>query len=169
MGQTVRLRPSRAAIIAVQKPHNIHEEVRIKQHDEDFIPMPCRQACEAAAGSKEKIEAMRQRVDDGEEIFHPDDQVMHATHEQQQDSQNWIRDCLLNSDSNAKHIQQRRASFARRIEIQSNPLFVTKEQLVAELKVSHSSVSRWLWRQNPRFELILGQKYYLRSSLRSYP
>lgn len=57
---------------------NVHQAIKFFGHDEDFAPSVVGfQSTVAPPGSLEKIEIMRQRVEQGVPIFHADD----GTHE----------------------------------------------------------------------------------------
>lgn len=56
---------------------NIFQEIATLGHDEDFEPPLPEVAVDHKPGSWEKIQAMCERVDRGEAIFHPDDFVEH--------------------------------------------------------------------------------------------
>lgn len=42
-------------------------------NDKHFVPRPCKVPTQALAGSKEKIEILKARLEAGEELFHPND------------------------------------------------------------------------------------------------
>ncbi len=54
---------------------NVFETILKYGHDEDFSPVAGDEfaATEAPAGSKEKIEALAQRIEAGMPLWHPDD------------------------------------------------------------------------------------------------
>lgn len=45
--------------------------------DMAFEPKPAKQSTEARPGSDEKVEVLRRRVEQGEELWHPDDHYRH--------------------------------------------------------------------------------------------
>jgi hypothetical protein len=52
---------------------NYHQFIISNLGDGDFNPAPARQPTKAIAGSEEKIEMMRRRVELGEDLYHPKD------------------------------------------------------------------------------------------------
>jgi len=172
--EKLKIGRSRSAIVAASKtkkltPKNIFEEIRIKQHDEDFIPSPCRQACDASPGSKEKIEILCRRAEYGEELFHADDYVVHATVESSDEMRKWVADAIANSGGTAKHIRQKRDRLLAIKTIESSPDYVTLGLLRAELGVSNRACWKYLRNQpNAKYHRVHGRKYYLRSSLKPY-
>ena len=59
----------------MQDVRNVFEAILKYGHDEDFAPVESEEfaATEAAAGSKNKIQAMRKRVESGLPLWHEDD------------------------------------------------------------------------------------------------
>jgi hypothetical protein len=62
------------------KPRTIHEALTMQGHDEDFEPTPCAAFCatDAPAGSPEKVEVLRRRVELGQPLWHQDDRLDYA-------------------------------------------------------------------------------------------
>lgn len=58
---------------------NIFDELRFKKHDEDFSPKREGAATGAKAGSLEKLFVIADRVEKGEQLFHPGDNQILAT------------------------------------------------------------------------------------------
>lgn len=60
-----------------QKVRNVFEAILKYGHDEDFAPESSMefQATDAPAGSAEKIEILRRRVEGGEPLWHSDDRA----------------------------------------------------------------------------------------------
>ena len=60
-----------------QKVRNVFEAILKYGHDEDFAPESSTQfqATDAPAGSAEKIEILRRRVEGGEPLWHTDDRA----------------------------------------------------------------------------------------------
>ncbi len=58
-----------------QKVSNVFEAILKYGHDEDFSPMATQefQATDAPAGSTDKIEELRRRVELGQPLWHKDD------------------------------------------------------------------------------------------------
>lgn len=58
-----------------QKPKTLQQAIELHGHDEDFIPVPCAAflPTDAPAGSPEKIEVLRRRVELGQPLWHNDD------------------------------------------------------------------------------------------------
>jgi len=54
---------------------NVLDEIRVKGHDQDFEPKPASEPDDHMPQSPERIEALRRRVERGEELTHPDDRV----------------------------------------------------------------------------------------------
>jgi hypothetical protein len=52
---------------------NYHQFLISNLGDGDFNPAPARQPTKAIAGSPEKVEMMRRRVELGEDLYHPKD------------------------------------------------------------------------------------------------
>jgi len=63
-----------------RKPRTIHEALVMQGHDEDFEPTPCTAFCatDAPAGSPEKVEVLRRRVELGQPLWHQDDRLDYA-------------------------------------------------------------------------------------------
>lgn len=57
------------------KPATVFEAIVLVGHDEDFQGRKGQAATTAAPGSREKLEILRQRIERGEELFHPDDRA----------------------------------------------------------------------------------------------
>lgn len=55
------------------QPHTIFDELDELCHDEDFEHVDAAAPTDALCGSWAKVEAMRQRVERGECLYHPDD------------------------------------------------------------------------------------------------
>jgi hypothetical protein len=51
----------------------VYLDLKTFGHDEFFEPVPPAHSTPAMCGSREKVEVMRQRVLDGEDLFHPGD------------------------------------------------------------------------------------------------
>ena len=51
----------------------IFTDLLTRGHDEDFLPIPAKIATAAPAGSLEKLDVMRARVENGEDLYHPGD------------------------------------------------------------------------------------------------
>lgn len=62
---------------------NLFKEIEVAGADDDFEPTKTPTPTEALAGSKEKIEILRKRLEDGEEMWHDDDPAMSDTIENQ--------------------------------------------------------------------------------------
>jgi len=58
---------------------NIFDELRFKKHDEDFSPRKEGSPTGAKAGSLEKLFVIADRVEKGEQLFHPGDNPILAT------------------------------------------------------------------------------------------
>lgn len=58
---------------------NIFDELRFKKHDEDFSPKKEGEPTGAKAGSLEKLFVIADRVEKGEQLFHPGDNPILAT------------------------------------------------------------------------------------------
>ena len=58
---------------------NIFDEIRLKQHDEDYEPRREGLPTGAKAGSLEKLFVIADRVEKGERLFHPGDNPILAT------------------------------------------------------------------------------------------
>jgi hypothetical protein len=58
---------------------NIFEELKLKKHDEDFQPRKEGEPTGAKAGSLEKLFVIADRVEKGEQLFHPGDNPILAT------------------------------------------------------------------------------------------
>ena len=58
---------------------NIFDELRFKKHDEDFCPKKEGEPTGAKAGSLEKLFVIADRVEKGEQLFHPGDNPILAT------------------------------------------------------------------------------------------
>jgi hypothetical protein len=58
---------------------NIFDELRLKKHDEDFVPRHHGMPTGAKAGSLEKLFVIADRVEKGEQLFHPGDNPILAT------------------------------------------------------------------------------------------
>lgn len=65
---------------------NCHEAIRIAGHDTCFEPMPVAIPCKFKKHSFEQIETLRERVDRGEELFHPEDCRLEATTQEKDDA-----------------------------------------------------------------------------------
>lgn len=77
-----RIRPKRGARVVVPvepevNPFSVIAALARYHHDEDFTPNNLEnfQATAAPPGSQEKIEVLRQRVLDGQPLWHPSDPV----------------------------------------------------------------------------------------------
>jgi len=66
-----------------QKSRNLFIEIEEKQHDIDFAPHSECQPTAAAPGSSEKIKVMCERLANGQELHHPNDNKTCATMEAQ--------------------------------------------------------------------------------------
>jgi len=70
----------RLAIDYGRAPRTVHSDLLLRGHDEDFMPAPADWPTAALAGSPEKVEVMRLRVELGQSLWHPNDnrgQVVH--------------------------------------------------------------------------------------------
>ena len=65
----------RLAIDYGSAPRTVHTDLLLRGHDEDFMPTMARWPTDALAGSAEKIEVMRLRVEVGESLWHPCDNM----------------------------------------------------------------------------------------------
>ena len=52
---------------------NVFARIRKYGHDEDFIPSPTIDACDAPPGSPDKLEALALRVQLGQHLWHDED------------------------------------------------------------------------------------------------
>ena len=65
----------RLAVDYGQVPRTVHTDLLLRGHDEDFVPVEARWPTDALAGSVEKIEVMRLRVELGESLWHQCDNM----------------------------------------------------------------------------------------------
>ncbi len=65
----------RLAIDYGSAPRTVHTDLLLRGHDEDFKPTDARWPTAALCGSSEKIEVMRLRVELGESLWHPCDNM----------------------------------------------------------------------------------------------
>lgn len=56
---------------------NLHEFVETNRHDRGFTPSPCVEPTSARPGTPAKIQVLQQRIDLGQELFHPLDPQDH--------------------------------------------------------------------------------------------
>lgn len=62
-----------------RKAKTIFEEIKLKQHDEDFEPDDMPEPTGARPGSLEKLFVIVERVEKGQQLFHPCDETVLAT------------------------------------------------------------------------------------------
>jgi hypothetical protein len=62
-----------------RKAKTIFEEIKIKQHDEDYEPSELPEPTGARPGSLEKLFVIVERVEKGQALFHPGDETVLAT------------------------------------------------------------------------------------------
>lgn len=55
---------------------NIFEAILAVGHDEDFLPRPCGEACDARPGSEERMKTLVRRAELGEELWHEEDMTL---------------------------------------------------------------------------------------------
>ncbi|MBK7092399.1 MAG: hypothetical protein IPH59_11880 [bacterium] len=65
----------RLAVDYGKVPRTVHTDLLLRGHDEDFVPTEARWPTDALAGSVEKIEVMRLRVEVGESLWHGNDNM----------------------------------------------------------------------------------------------
>ena len=58
-----------------QSPRTVFTDLLCRFHDEDFWPVAAARPTETLVGSVERIEVYRQRVELGQNIWHPEDSV----------------------------------------------------------------------------------------------
>lgn len=57
------------------RKRNVFSEILTLGHDEDFCPKPAADPTTAMPGSAEKLRVMAQRVQNGQDIHHPEDRL----------------------------------------------------------------------------------------------
>ena len=55
---------------------NVYDTINRFGEDNGFMPLPASEPTQALCGSEEKIQVMRERVDAGEELWHPEDSII---------------------------------------------------------------------------------------------
>ena len=72
------------------KAKTIFEEIRLKQHDEDYEPDELPLPTGARPGSLEKLFVIAERVEKGQKLFHPCDETVLATVKQEIEKAKYI-------------------------------------------------------------------------------
>lgn len=75
-----------------KRNRTIREEIEIKGHDEDFIPDVCFQPTGAKPGTIEKMLVFIDRLEKGEELFHPCDETVPGLKEQNEALQEFVKE-----------------------------------------------------------------------------
>jgi hypothetical protein len=62
----------------LDKPRTMFDAIRLLGHEMDFEPLLLGKPTKAKPGSEAKVLILRQRLEAGEEMHHPDDEMMSA-------------------------------------------------------------------------------------------
>jgi len=102
----------------IPKKRNVFEYVLANGEDTFYEPEPPTEATECRAGSKGKIEIMLQRLKNGEDLHHADDDRTSATVAEQEEALAWIKDQMVLSNRSATEAARirKRREYNERIE-----------------------------------------------------
>ena len=70
---------------------NVFEEILNKGYDDDWVPVPASVATGSLDGTVERIKVLRERLERGEALFHPNDETRKGTEKQAQELQEYVR------------------------------------------------------------------------------
>ena len=90
---------------------NVFEEITNKGYDDDWVSLPAKVATAAKPGTAEKIEVMVARLQDGEDLHHPNDEQVPGTIEQSNEMQ-----LIIIAARRAKQEQERAEKLAKESE-----------------------------------------------------
>lgn len=85
---------------------NIFDELRFKKHDEDFSPRKEGEPTGAKAGSLEKLFVIADRVEKGEQLFHPGDNPILATVSEEFEKAKYINKIFKQKLSERQHTRK---------------------------------------------------------------
>jgi hypothetical protein len=91
-----------------RKAKTIFEEIKLKQHDEDFEPDELPEPTGARPGSLEKLFVIVERVEKGQQLFHPGDEMRSATISQQFEKTEFINKLFREALEARQHARRRR-------------------------------------------------------------
>lgn len=71
---------------------NVFEEIKNKSHDEDWVPKPASEATGSLDGTIERLKVLCERLERGEALFHPNDEIRKGTQEQAAEMAKYVKE-----------------------------------------------------------------------------